>query len=99
MSGPFDGVLRSGAADYIGMDWRLSQQPLQLIHIEAVAAHHSPIEQQHWDVQTMPAGEDGVAVHVHDLYGRKRHPTPEDLQLREHFIAKPAVVAMHDRQA
>jgi hypothetical protein len=76
----------------------LSQQPLQLIHVEAVAAHDRAIEQQHWDVQTMPASERGVAIHVHHVYGRKRHPTSERLQLREHLIAELAVVAMHDGQ-
>ena len=57
----------------------LAQEPAKLGGIEMVPAHHGAIEEQHRDMQAVPALELGIAVDVHDLERRKSERTAERL--------------------
>jgi hypothetical protein len=63
------------------------QQPLQLPHVQPVAADHGPVEQQDGDVQTVAAKQISVAVDVHDLNRREGPLAAQRLQLGKHFVA------------
>ncbi len=60
----------------------------------AVAADYRAVQQQNRDVQPVPARQLGIRVDVHQLKRGQRRGAPEHLQLRQHLLAKTAVLAV-----
>jgi hypothetical protein len=64
-----------------------------------VTTDDAPVQEQHWDIQSMAALQNGVAVDVDDFDGGQRNRATERFQLAHHLIAKLTVVPMDDLQA
>lgn len=75
-----------------------AQQPLQLLPIQPVPAHHRAIQEQHGNVKAVAPRQHRVAIHVDDIDGRQRELAPERGELREHLIAQVAALAVDDGQ-
>jgi hypothetical protein len=76
----------------------IPQQPLELRAVEAVAADHRTIQEQHRDVQAMAAAQLRVGVHVEDLNRWQRLLAPEALKFSEHLLAQLALASLHESQ-
>jgi hypothetical protein len=72
----------------------VTQQTGELPHIQPVAADGRPIQQQHGDVQAIPAGELRVRIDIQHVDGWQRQRPPERFELHEHLIAEAAAFAM-----
>ena len=60
---------------------------------------HTAIQEQHRDVEAVPALQNGVAIDVDHFDGRKRGRTSQRMQLAQHLVAQLTVVAMDDRES
>jgi hypothetical protein len=62
-------VMRTINAPHRPAGLKLPQHSPQLVGIQPVAAHHSPVQQKHGDIEAMPTLQDGVTVDVDHLDG------------------------------
>lgn len=60
-----------------------------------MATDHRAIEQEHGHIESEPALQGRVGVHVHHFDRRQRHGLGERPQLGDHLLAEMAVAAMH----
>jgi len=82
-----------------GAPWVALQQPRQLIAVQAMSAHHGPVQQQHRHLEPVTALQLRVGIDVDDLEWRKRQRAAEGGELLKHLIAQLTVAPMHDREA
>src|SRR5580765_219124 len=75
------------------------KQPFELVPVEAVAAHHRAVQQQHRDLEAVAPQQLRVRIHVQHLNRRQRALTGEPAELGEHLLAELAVVPVHDGEA
>lgn len=74
------------------------QEPLELVGVQPVPAHHGTVEEQDGDVQAITAGQFRIGIDVHDADGGKRDPASQGLELGHHLIAQIAVLPVYHRQ-
>jgi len=77
---------------------KLPQESPQLVRVQPVAADHSPIQEQHRDIQTVPTLEDRITVDVDHLDRWQGGRASQHPQLAQHLIAQLTVVPMNDSQ-
>lgn len=77
----------------------LTKQSLQLRSVQAVAADDATIQEQHRDIQSVSALQNGVTVDIDDLDRGQRGGATERFQLAQHLVAQLTVVAVNDLQA
>ena len=64
-----------------------------------MAADNAAVEQEHGNIEAVTALEDGVAVDIDDIDGRKGCGAAEGVELTQHLVAEVTVLAMDDREA
>ena len=77
----------------------LAKQSLQLRSVQAVATDDATIQEQHRDIQSVAALQNGVTVDIDDLDRGQRGRATERFQLAQHLVAQLTVVAVNDLQA
>ncbi len=83
------------AAAIAGCPAVLSQQALQLVHVQSMFANDSAVQKQHGDIKSVTALQGRVAIDVDYIDRRKGKRSTQDAQLGQHLVAKITVVTMH----
>src|SRR5580658_5639179 len=76
--------------------WVRPQQAFELLSVQAVAAHHRTLQEQHRHFQAVATLQLRVRVHVKELDRRQGVQAAEALKLSEHLLAQLTVVPLHD---
>ena len=77
---------------------RLLQQPPELARVEAVAADHRAVQQQHRHVESVAALELWICINVERFKRWQRHAARELPELGEHLLAQGTVAPVHEGQ-
>ena len=64
-----------------------------------MTADDTAVEQKYGNIEAVAALEDGVAVDIDDIDGRKGCGAAEGVELTQHLVAEVTVLAMDDREA
>ena len=80
------------------ISWGASEQPAQLIAVQAMSADYRAVQQQHRHLEPVTALQLRVRIDVEQLEGRQRQRTAELGELSEHLITQLTVVPVHDRE-